>query len=133
MKMGRLAMGLLYIGAGAMHFVLTRTYIRIMPPYLPAHRELVLISGAAEIAGGIGVLVPATRRAAAWGIVALLVAVFPANVTMLHEHHQFPQIPVWMLWARLPLQAPLLLWAWAYTRRDVPPPPGISLPQSTLE
>ncbi len=118
MRIGRFVMGALYIGAGAMHFVLTATYMRAMPPYLPAQRELVLLSGAAEIAGGLGVMLPSTRRAAAWGIVTLLVAVFPANVYMLQAHERFPGIPVWVFWARLPLQVPMILWALAYTRRE---------------
>ena len=80
MRVGRMVMGTLYVVAGVGHFVATRVYMGIMPDYLPAHRELVLLSGVAEVAGGLGVLVPATRRAAAWGIVALLVAVMPANV-----------------------------------------------------
>ena len=77
MRLGRALMAVLYITAGAGHFIVTRAYVRIMPDYLPAHRELVLISGAAEIAGGIGLLTPPTRRAAAWGIILLLIAVFP--------------------------------------------------------
>jgi uncharacterized membrane protein len=116
MKLGRLAMGLLYVAAGAAHFLLTRTYERIVPDYLPAHRELVIISGIAEIAGGVGVLLPRTQKAAAWGIIALLVAVFPANITMLQHHDRFPGIPVWLLWIRLPLQGILIGWAWRYAR-----------------
>lgn len=116
MRVGRLLMGLLYIGAGSMHFLATRTYASIVPSYLPAHRELVLVSGAAEILGGIGVLVPATRRPAAWGLILLLVAVFPANVTMITEHGRFPTVPLWAAWLRLPLQLPLIYWAWIYTR-----------------
>ena len=72
MKAGRLIMGCLYVGAGALHFYATSAYLRLMPSYLPAHRGLVLVSGAAEIAGGLGILAPQTRnaqpgRAAAWG------------------------------------------------------------------
>ncbi len=119
MRMGRLIMGTLYIAVGSLHFVLTRTYTRIVPSYLPAHRELVLISGAAEILGGIGVLLPATRRASAWGLVLLLIAVMPANVTMVAEHSRFPTVPLWAAWLRLPLQLPLIYWAWLYTRRDL--------------
>jgi len=122
LKIGRLLMGALYIGTGTMHFVLTSAYLRVMPPYLPAHRELVLLSGVAEIAGGVGVLVPQTRRAAAWGLIALLVAVMPANIYMVQAHGQFPQSPVWALWARLPLQVLLILWAWSYARREIPLP-----------
>jgi uncharacterized membrane protein len=113
----RLLMGTLYIAAGTLHFLLTRRYVAIMPLYLPAARTLVLISGAAEIAGGIGVLVPApaVRRAAAWGLVALLIAVMPANLTMVTDHQRFPTIPLWILILRLPLQLPLIYWAWRYT------------------
>lgn len=111
-------MGLLYLAAGCLHFLFTPTYMRIMPAYLPAHRELVFLSGAAEMLGGAGVLIPATRRTAAWGLVALLLAVFPANLTMITDHERFPTVPLWAAWARLPLQLPLLYWAWLYTRRQ---------------
>jgi len=112
-------MGALYIGAGILHFLITPRYMAIMPPYLPAHRTLVFISGAAEIAGGLGILAPNTaiRRAAAWGLIALLIAVMPANVNMLVNHADFPVIPLWVLWARLPLQIPFIYWAWFYTRQ----------------
>lgn len=117
MRVGRLLMGVLYLGAGSLHFLLTPTYMRIMPAYLPAHHELVLLSGAAEMLGGAGILIPATRRPAAWGLIALLVAVFPANLTMITDHERFPTVPLWAAWARLPLQLPLLYWAWLYTRK----------------
>lgn len=112
-------MGLLYMTAGVLHFAVTRQYMAIVPDYLPAHRELVLISGAAEIAGGAGILLPpgAMRRSAAWGLIALLIAVSPANVEMAIRHSAFPRIPGWALWARVPLQLPLIYWAWRYTRR----------------
>jgi uncharacterized membrane protein len=110
-------MGGLYIAAGALHFILAPRYMAIMPSYLPVHRPLVLLSGVAEIAGGLGVLtpVPILRRSAAWGLIALLVAVMPANVYMVTAHAAFPGIPLWILWARLPLQLPLIYWAWLYT------------------
>ncbi len=118
----RTAMAALYIIAGSLHFVLTAAYIRLMPAYLPAHRELVLLSGAAEIAGGLGLLAPQSPagqpgRAAAWGLVALLAAVFPANLTLITDPARFPQVPLWAAWLRLPLQLPLIYWAWRYTRR----------------
>jgi len=119
MKIGRVLMGSLYVVAGVGHFVITRAYVRIMPDYLPVHRELVLISGVAEIAGGLGVLIPATRRAAAWGIVVLLVAVMPANLWMAQHPELTPGVPVWALWLRVPLQLPLMWWAWIYTRREL--------------
>jgi uncharacterized membrane protein len=118
MRISRIAMGVLYIAAGTLHFVITRRYMQIMPDYLPAHRELVLLSGAAEIAGGLGVILPGRRRAAAWGIICLLIAVMPANLWMAQHPRLFPQVPVWALWLRLPLQLPLIYWAWLYTRTE---------------
>ena len=126
MRIGRLAMGSLYILAGIGHFVATRLYVSIMPDYLPAHRQLVLWSGVAEVAGGIGVLVPRTRRAAAWGIVLLLLAVMPANVWMVQHPERYPGIPLWAMWLRLPLQLPLLWWAWRYTQPE-PATPRLTL------
>ena len=118
MRISRLLMGTLYITTGTLHFLITRRYVAVMPPYLPAPRELVLISGAAEVAGGLGVLVPSPpiRRAAAWGLVALLIAVMPANIYMVTSHERFPGIPLWIAILRLPLQLPLIYWAWRYTR-----------------
>ena len=118
MRLGRALMAVLYITAGAGHFLVTRAYVRIMPDYLPAHRELVLLSGAAEIAGGLGLLIPQTRRTAAWGIILLLIAVLPANLWMAQHPERFPNIPLWAMWLRLPLQLPLLWWAWQYTKPE---------------
>jgi uncharacterized membrane protein len=119
MRVGRIVMGVFYIAAGTAHFVAVRLYESIMPAYLPAHHSLVLLSGAAEIAGGLGVLIPRTRQAAAWGIVLLLVAVMPANVWMAQHPEFYPNIPRWVIWFRLPLQLPLIWWAWLYTRDSV--------------
>ena len=104
----RWLLAVVFVGAGILHFIHPETYLRIMPPALPAPQLLVLLSGVAEVAGGLGLLLPATRRWAVWGLLALLVAVLPANVYMLQLHEQL-HIPQWMLWARLPLQ-PLLMW-----------------------
>ena len=86
----------------------SQTFENITPDYLPAHLALVLISGAAEIAGGLGLLVPRTRRAAGVGLIVLLIVIFPANIGMAvnAEDHSIPEP---LLWARLPLQ-PLLIW-----------------------
>jgi uncharacterized membrane protein len=118
MRIGRYMMGTLYVVAGIGHFIVTSAYMHIMPDYLPAHRELVLLSGAAEIAGGLGVMVPQTRRAAAWGLVVLLIVVMPANVWMAQHPERYANIPLWAIWLRLPLQVPLVWWAWMYTRRE---------------
>jgi uncharacterized membrane protein len=118
MRLARVLMGVLYVVAGAGHFIVTRAYVQIVPNYLPAHRELVLISGVAEIAGGLGILFPPTRRAAAWGIILLLIAVFPANLWMAQHPELFPTVPQWISWLRLPLQLPLIWWAYQYTRPE---------------
>jgi uncharacterized membrane protein len=110
-----------YVSAGVNHFVAPKPYERIVPPPLPP-ALMVQLSGVAEIAGGIGVLLPATRRLSGWGIVALLLAVFPANVYMaMNPDKTLPRkvrqrVPTWALWARLPIQPLLIWWARAATR-----------------
>jgi uncharacterized membrane protein len=116
MPIPRLLFALLFIVAGYLHFLVPGPYLRIMPSYLPAHALLVQVSGLAEMAGGLGILYAPTRRAAAWGIVLLLIAVFPANLTMVTDPTRFPGIPLWAAWLRLPLQLPMIYWAWLYTR-----------------
>lgn len=109
-----------------MHFVKPGLYVKIVPPGLPAPRTLVYVSGVAEMAGGLGLLVPRLRRPAACGLVLLLAAVFPANIYMAVDGIQLTQrpLPVWLLWARLPLQGILMwwiLWAAALSRKPGPP------------
>jgi len=100
--------------AGAAHFVSPGIYLPMMPDYLPWHLALIYASGVAEMAGGIGICLPKWRRLAGWGLIALLLAVFPANIRMLTHHVPLngKSIPEWILWVRLPLQA--LLVAWVY-------------------
>ena len=117
MTTGRALLAGLFIVVGVLHFLYTPTYLGIMPPALPAPRLLVLLSGACEILGGLGLLVPGTRTIAAWALIALLVAVLPANVQMALDHQRWPGIPAWLLWARIPMQLPLMWWAGLYTRR----------------
>ena len=105
------------VAAGVNHFVNPAMYVRIMPPYLPWHLELVYISGVFEVLFGVLLLVPRFTRLAAWGLIALLVAVFPANVHMALNAAQFPEIPAAVLWLRLPLQGVFIAWAFWYTRR----------------
>lgn len=100
-----------FVVAGTFHFLKPEPYVQIMPPYLPAPGLLVAVSGVAEIAGGVGLLIRPLRRAAGWGLVALLVAVFPANLYMAQHPGQFHFAP-WILWARLPLQAGFIAWVW---------------------
>ena len=107
-----------FVAGGTLHFVFPAPYARIMPPWLPWHAALVAISGACEIAGGLGVLMPRTRRVAGWGLILLSLAVLPANVQMLLNSHA-AQAPFWqqaLLALRLPLQAPLVWWIWCVTR-----------------
>ncbi len=116
---GRILLALLFLGSGVVHLVAPQAYLRIMPPYLPAPHALVAISGLAELLGGLGLLLPATRRIAAWGLVALLLAVWPANIYMATAHLPMPGLmgQSWAQWLRVPLQLPLMYWAWRYTRR----------------
>ena len=112
------ALAVLFVGAGVMHFVRPRGFVEIVPPALPQPEALVAISGVAEILGGLGLLFRRTRRAAAWGLLALLVAVFPANAYMAVAAERFAHLaPAWALWARLPLQPLLMLWVWATALR----------------
>lgn len=110
-----------YIVAGVMHFISPAAYLPMMPPYLPWHLELVYLSGAAEFLLGAAVLMPQTRQHAVWGIIALLIAIFPANI-----HIALNNVPlfgategagIWN-WVRLPLQGVLIAWAWWYVQPD---------------
>ena len=117
------AFAALFATSGVAHFRSTETFMKIMPDYLPFHRELVLISGAAEILLGLMLLIPKTSRLAAWGLIALLIAVFPANVDMYQHRDRFPISPTLLL-LRLPMQVFLILWAFAYTGWRWPSRPG---------
>lgn len=119
----RWVFGLAMIGAGVNHFVSPDFYVQIMPPYLPWHLELVWLSGVFEIALGALLLWPKARVLAGWGNVALLLAVFPANVHMALNDVPIdgePAGPDWALWMRLPLQAVLIAWAWWVGPADPP-------------
>lgn len=110
----RVIAAVLFIVGGANHFRNPMFYARIVPPSFPSPQALVLISGVAEMVGGLGLLVPRLRRTAAWGLIALLVAVFPANLYMAIEPNKFAdlQLPAWFFVARLPLQAVFVAWVW---------------------
>ncbi len=114
---------LFYTVAGALHFIQPEPYLRTMPPYIPWHAAMVGISGALEISGALGLLVNGTRRAAAWGLVALLIAVFPANIYMAMHPTEAgaASITPALRWGRLPLQ-PILIWwlLWCTRPRPVP-------------
>jgi uncharacterized membrane protein len=117
MKRSTRALAAFFTFAGTMHFVRPRSYIAIMPDYLPAHRELVYASGAAEIVGGLGALPERTRRAAGWWLAATMVAVFPANLHMALHPERYRRIPPALLYARLPVQALIIAWALRATRQ----------------
>ena len=110
----RVLAALFFAAAGANHFIAPAFYERIVPPALPAPGLLVTLSGAFEVLGGVGLLIAPLRRWAAWGLIALLVAVFPANIYMvLSPEWAAPlHLPEWVLWARLPMQGVLMAWVW---------------------
>lgn len=105
-----------FITTGLLHFLRPEPYEEIVPDFLPAAREIVFVSGAAEIAGGVGVAFVRTRAAAGIWLTLLLVLVFPANVNMAVHSERFSSISPSLLWARLPLQGLLIWWAWRATR-----------------
>ncbi len=111
-KVSLYSMSVLYIAAGVYHFVAPQFYVAIMPPYIPFHNAFIYISGIAEIVLGILLLFNNTRKAAAYGIVMLLLIVFPANVQMLINYMQQHNPNIWIAVVRLHLQAPLIWWAW---------------------
>lgn len=108
----------MFVFAGAMHFIIPGQYAAMMPPALPLHRALVYVSGALEIAGGIGLLVPRTRRAAGIGLILLLIAVLPANVQLWLNARASgaPALAQTLLLLRLPLQFVLIAWVWHASR-----------------
>ena len=108
MRRGAAVPRLFYLVGGTLHFLRPRVYEAIMPAALPAKRELVYASGAAELVGGAGVLHPRTRRPAGWWLIATLIGIFPANVNMAVNAERFHRIPAPLLWLRLPLQALLI-------------------------
>ena len=104
--------------AGFHHLIEPAFYVSIMPPWIPGHLELVYLSGVFEIMGGVGVLIPAVRSFAGLGLVALLVAVYPANLHMAFNPELFPDIPAAALYVRLALQFIAFYWAYSVTRPE---------------
>lgn len=109
----------LMVTVGVVHFVGPAPFVRIMPKMLPRSLDLPLVylSGLFEILGGVGLLVPRAQRAAAFGLVALYVCVFPANIQAALEPWRM-DAPPWATWARLPFQLLFVLWALRYARRE---------------
>ncbi|MGB1583931.1 MAG: DoxX family protein, partial [Solirubrobacterales bacterium] len=108
----QLITGLAFMTTGTLHFVAEKFFTAIVPRSLPNPKMLVYVSGVAEFAGGLGVLIPGTRRLAGKGLLALLIAVFPANINMAVNADRFKQFPAWSLWARLPLQFLMIRQVW---------------------
>lgn len=130
----RVVLAVSMITVGILHFAKPVPFVKIVPPQLPYPLELVYISGFFEILGGIGVLVPLVSVAAAWGLIALFVAVFPANINMAVNQIDLEGVPPnpALYWARLPLQAVLIAWAWWYTR-NANTQPGASAVAATVK
>jgi uncharacterized membrane protein len=105
-----------YVLAGLNHFINPDFYLNIMPPSFPWHLFLVYLSGIFEIGLGCMILVPSLTRIAAWGLIALLIAVFPANIHMAINPQLYPEISPLVLWLRLPLQVVFIAWAYWHTR-----------------
>lgn len=119
----RWVLALFFIVAGANHFLAPEIYLGMMPAWLPLKEAANLVSGAAEIAGGIGLLVPRLRRAASWGLIALLIAVFPANIHVALQGRMpgLENAPPALLWARLLFQPVFIAWVWWTGLRGNPP------------
>lgn len=120
----RAALGLAvcwFLAGGAAHFLFTEALVRVVPPAVPDPRDVVLLTGLLWLLGALGLMMPWTRRTAGWGLVLLTIAVTPVHVYMLHAHDQFPSLPTWLLWARLPLQLVVLWLAWWGSRWRKPP------------
>lgn len=115
-QIGLGVMSLFYVAAGVMHFLKTSFYLKIMPPYLPFPLFLVYLSGVIEMLLGVCLLIPFIRTFAAWGVIALLIAVFPANIYMAQKGGAEFGVQDWTLYLRLPIQGLLIAWAWIYTR-----------------
>ena len=124
-SVARISLALFFVVSGVNHFLSPNFYLAIMPPYLPWHVQLVAISGVAEIAGGVGVLFPQTRKLAACGLIALLVAVFPANIQAISTGITIAgrAVPHCILWMRVPFQVVFMIWV--YLTCLYRPPAGI--------
>ena len=109
-------LGISFVVAGVMHFVNPPFYLKLMPPYLPWHLGLVYLSGVFEILLGILLIIPQYTRLAAWGLIALLLAIYPANIYPAMNPHLFPEVSAKFLYWRLPVQFILIAWAWWFTR-----------------
>ena len=115
-QISKFVMALFYVGAGANHFINPQLYLDIMPPVVPFHRGVVAITGVAEIVLGLLIVFPRTQRIASWGLILLLIAIYPANVYMALNHRAYPDVPLTFHFFRLPMQFVLIAWAYWHTR-----------------
>lgn len=134
-RFARVVLAVAMIAVGVLHFTDPEPFVRIVPPWLPAPHWLVWISGAAEVGLGALLLVPRPRArwVARWGLIALYVAVFPANIHMAVNQVQLDPadpMPGWVAWARLPFQVAFVLWALWVTRPDRAGAPAVTPPSS---
>ncbi len=108
------------VAIGIAHFANPEPFVKIVPEILPAKRALVFVSGVFEILGGLGLMIPRTRRAAGLGLIALYLAVFPANINMAVHQIQIGDhpLPAWVPWARLPFQIVFIALAWWVSKPD---------------
>jgi len=113
-----LVVALFFISGSIGHFVFADFFTRIMPDYLPYHRELVYLSGIFELLGAIGILIPKTRLIAAYGLIALCIAVFPANINMALHPEIYPEVPVMASYIRLPFQPVFIWFIWWAVKRE---------------
>ena len=113
----RIATALIFLTTGILHFTHEKFFVAIVPKSLPNPKALVQISGVAELAGAVGVLIPGTRKLAGKGLIALLIAVYPANIQMAVNADRYKQVPAWALWARLPLQFAAIALVWRGSQR----------------
>lgn len=117
-KLSYVILAILFISAGVLHFIKSAVFVKIVPAWLGHPLELVYLSGLLEILGGFGLLLTRTRKLAGIALIALLIAVFPANINMALNNQQFANIPVALLWLRLPLQFVLIAWVWWTTLKS---------------
>lgn len=118
MRAAKFFTGRVLLAMGVLHVVAPKPFLRIMPEWLPAHRELVYASGVTEAATAITSWHPRTRKASRWLGIATMVGVYPANVDMAINAARYPEVPRPLLLARLPLQALFVFWIWKATAED---------------
>lgn len=113
-RIGRYGLAWLFVSTAVMHLVRPAPFVRIVPPYFPHALALVYMTGIAEALGALAFLAPRSRRLGSLGLIALLIAVFPANINMALHPERFRDIATPLFfWFRLPVQLVFIVWtAW---------------------